>query len=114
MRVRLVSLAAVLVMSSVGTAALAQQSSSGSDMAKKSQPTAMTQDKLKQSLEKAGFTNVRVVDATYMVHARSSDGDNVIMYIDPPSAGSASASSGSSTSGSSSGSGSSGTSSSKK
>ncbi|MFO1039631.1 MAG: hypothetical protein U1E45_22535 [Geminicoccaceae bacterium] len=72
----------------------------------------MTQQKLRSDLEKAGFSNVNVLDAAYLVQAQTSDGNRVMMFINPPSMGNAGAgSSGSSSSGSStSGSGSSGTS----
>lgn len=52
----------------------------------------MSHDKLRQSLEQAGFKNVTVVDATYLVRAQSPHGDQVMMLIDPPPAGTASAS----------------------
>lgn len=89
MRALLVSIPVILAIGVLGTSSFAQQTSPIADTAKKQQLSAMTQDKLKQSLEKAGFTNVRVVDATYMVHAQTSDGNNVVMYINPPSVGSA-------------------------
>ncbi|EJW09545.1 hypothetical protein A33M_1205 [Rhodovulum sp. PH10] len=74
---------------------------------------AMSQDKVRKTLQDAGFQNVQVVDAAYLVHARTKDGDTVVMYINPPetlSGGSSSttgASSGSSLGSSTGGSGSS-------
>ena len=56
---------------------------------------AMTQAKVTKSLQNAGFTEIRVVDATYLIHAKTSDGNNVVIYIDPPSAMTASSADGS-------------------
>jgi hypothetical protein len=49
------------------------------------QQSTAAQVKLRQSLEQAGFKQVQIVDAAYLVHARTSDGNRAIMYIDPPS-----------------------------
>ena len=62
---------------------------------------AMSQAKLTESLKKAGFTDVQIVDASYMVHAKSSDGEPVVMVINPPAVTSATGA-GTGTSGSSS------------
>ncbi len=98
--------------SQAGTKSGNQAGAQGGSMEAK----AMTQAKVTKSLQNAGFTDIRVVDATYLIHAKTSDGNNVVIYIDPPtsmtaaSAGSADGSAdgaGSSTStGSSTGSGS--------
>jgi hypothetical protein len=73
--------------------AAAQQSGSqqkGSTSAEKSgqrgQVNAMSQDKLRKNLQDAGFKDIEIVDAAYVVHARTSEGNMVVMYIDPPSA----------------------------
>ncbi|MEZ5786028.1 MAG: hypothetical protein R3D62_13975 [Xanthobacteraceae bacterium] len=58
----------------------AQPSRTGSD---KSQRVVSAQ-KVKQDLQKAGFQSVQVVDAAYLVHANTSDGDFVLLLIDPP------------------------------
>jgi hypothetical protein len=50
------------------------------------QVKAMSQQKLRDSLQKAGFQDIKIVDAAYVVHARTSEGQMVVMYIDPPSA----------------------------
>ncbi|MBP2295054.1 hypothetical protein [Azospirillum rugosum] len=80
------------------------QSSSQSGSAQKSGATAtqphsqiqaMSQDKLRKQLEQAGFKNVQVLDAAYLVQAQTQDGNQVFMTINPPSSmsgGSASAS----------------------
>jgi hypothetical protein len=46
--------------------------------------SAMSQQKLRQSLQNAGFKDIKIVDAAYVVHARTQDGNFVVMYIDPP------------------------------
>ncbi|MEZ5818144.1 MAG: hypothetical protein R3D44_13775 [Hyphomicrobiaceae bacterium] len=50
---------------------------------------AMSQSKLTDALKKAGFQDVSIVDASYMVHAKTSDGEPVVMVINPPSVSSA-------------------------
>lgn len=46
---------------------------------------AMSQATLKAALEKAGFSDIKVLDASYLVHARTSDGQLVVVTINPPS-----------------------------
>jgi hypothetical protein len=58
------------------------------------QPHAMSQQKLRGALEQAGFKQVTVLDAAYLVQAQSPDGEQVMMLINPPSTGGASASAG--------------------
>lgn len=64
-----------------------QQGQPGTSASQDDQTRAMTQERLLKSLEGAGFTNVTVVDATYLVRAQGPDGDRVMMLIDPPAAG---------------------------
>jgi len=45
---------------------------------------AMSQVQLRQSLEKAGYKDIRIVDAAYVVQAVGPTGDQVVMYINPP------------------------------
>ena len=45
---------------------------------------AMSQVQLRQSLEKAGYKDIRIVDAAYVVQAVGPNGDQVVMYINPP------------------------------
>jgi hypothetical protein len=47
-------------------------------------PSVLTPAKLRESLEKAGFKDIQVLDAAYLVHARNSDGDLIVMTINPP------------------------------
>ena len=67
--------------------AIAQQS--GSQAQEKDQMAANAsqtdaQDKLRQSLDKAGFEDIEIVDAAYLVHAHDADGRFTVIYIDPP------------------------------
>ena len=45
---------------------------------------AMSQAQLRGSLEKAGYKNIRIVDAAYVVEAQGPSGEQVVMYINPP------------------------------
>ena len=45
---------------------------------------AMSQAQLRGSLEKAGYKDIRIVDAAYVVQAVGPTGDQVVMYINPP------------------------------
>lgn len=47
-------------------------------------PSLLTPAKLRESLEKAGFKDIAILDAAYLVHARNSDGDLIVMTINPP------------------------------
>ncbi|MCC7347739.1 MAG: hypothetical protein IT538_10120 [Variibacter sp.] len=47
------------------------------------QPPAAPQAKLRDSLQQAGFKDIRIVDETFVVHARNSDGDMTVMYLNP-------------------------------
>lgn len=70
----------------------AQQQSSAQSGVK----STAAQTQLRQSLEQAGFKNVKIVDAAYMVRARTADGNMAVMYIDPPAVGSGTTGSGAS------------------
>jgi hypothetical protein len=59
--------------------------SSGSATNQSQQSMAMTQTKVRESLEKAGFKDVKIVDAAYLVNANTSDGSKAVMYINPSS-----------------------------
>lgn len=62
-----------------------------------------SQEQIRKSLEKAGFTNVRILDSAYLVQAQGANGEMVTMMID--TAGGVGAMSGSSGSGTTSGTG---------
>ncbi|MGE6740374.1 hypothetical protein ACQKGC_08890 [Allorhizobium pseudoryzae] len=78
---------------------------SGSSSAQKAQTAkssgsgAMQQSKVRDQLTKAGFQDVEILDASYLVRAQTSEGNTVLMVIDPPMSG-ASGQSSSSSSGS--------------
>jgi hypothetical protein len=42
------------------------------------------QQQLRRQLEQAGFREVQVLDASYLVRARTQDGNSVFMIINPP------------------------------
>ncbi|MDC7785059.1 hypothetical protein PQJ75_02195 [Rhodoplanes sp. TEM] len=116
--------AAILALGMVPAAAQSGSQSSGSQsgtqknaagQSQNQRVGAMSQDKLRKTLQQSGFQDITIVDAAYIVHAKTSDGDMVVMYINPPSAVSAASQGGTSsqgTTGSSSSSGSAGSSSS--
>ncbi len=58
--------------------------SSGAQMGQSAQPQAATAQKVRQSLQQAGFQDISVVDAAYLVHAQTKDGNFVLMLVDPP------------------------------
>ena len=105
---RMSLLCSIAAIGLLATPALAQSSNQAGSSQKQGQSSAssqqspkiqaMSQDRLQKSLEQAGFKNVTVVDATYLVEAQSPHGDRVMMLIDPPPAGMASASGGGSSS----------------
>jgi hypothetical protein len=45
---------------------------------------AAEEDRLRDALREAGFSRVRILDTAYMVSARTPDGRNVVMLVDPP------------------------------
>ncbi len=42
---------------------------------------------LRQELRQAGFQNIRILDATFLVQAQTRNGDQVIMIVNPPGSG---------------------------
>ncbi|MGK9287025.1 hypothetical protein CN934_28135 [Ensifer sp. MMN_5] len=55
------------------------QAQSGTD-----QTSPANAQKLKDDLSKAGFKQVEILDATYLVRAETEQGNRVLMLIDPP------------------------------
>jgi hypothetical protein len=49
------------------------------------QPRLMTQHKLQQSLQQAGFKDVKILDESFLVQAQSADGTPVVMMVNPAS-----------------------------
>ncbi|MFN7103212.1 MAG: hypothetical protein ACK4N1_11415 [Pseudorhizobium sp.] len=60
-----------------------QSSQAGSS----SQMSAASQEKVREQLTQAGFQDVEILDASYLVRAQTEDGNTVLMVIDPPMAG---------------------------
>ncbi|NYZ11435.1 hypothetical protein HL658_02650 [Azospirillum sp. RWY-5-1] len=81
--------------------ALAQSGQSGGSQSGNKQATsqnhaaAMSQDTLRKQLQQAGFKNIQVIDAAYLVQAQTQDGNTVFMTINPPSMSGSSGASGS-------------------
>ena len=50
------------------------------------------QDKVRKSLEQAGFTNIRILDSAYLIQAQGANGEAVTMVIDTAGPGGAAAS----------------------
>lgn len=96
------ALAAGLMVGATG--ALAQSSTTSKtsgahgQSATTAQSSAMTQQKLRKSLGDAGFQNITIVDAAYLVQAKTKDGETVVMMINPPMASGATTGSSSSSS----------------
>lgn len=82
------ALAGVMLAAAPGLA-LAQSSGQQQQTAQQgqggqAQAMAMSQESLRSALESAGFSNIQIVDATYLVRAQSPDGEQVVMFLDPP------------------------------
>lgn len=77
----------------------------GSSAQSGSQMHAMSQDNLRKQLQQAGFKNVQIIDAAYLVQAQTSDGNTVFMTVNPPAMSGSSSTSSSSGGDSSSGGG---------
>jgi hypothetical protein len=76
------------------------QQSSGSQQGNSSsqQMHLRSQQEVRDSLTKAGFTNVQILDATYLATGKTKNGDQITMMIDPtakPRSGGSSGSGGS-------------------
>jgi hypothetical protein len=74
---------AALAQSQSGTPA-ASPSSQPAQSASNAMPKAMSQDKARQVMKDAGFTNVQILDATYLVQASTKDGDQILVVLNPP------------------------------
>jgi hypothetical protein len=49
------------------------------------QPRLMTKQKVQQSLQQSGFKDVKILDESSLVQAKSPDGTEVVMVVNPPS-----------------------------
>ena len=47
------------------------------------QPTVLTVDRLKQDLQKAGFSEVKVLQDAFLIQAKTKDGTPILMTIGP-------------------------------
>ena len=72
--------------SSGGSSGQTTTSSSGqsSQSASQAMPKPMTQDKVNQVMKEAGFTNVTILDAAYLVQGTTKDGDQVLVMLNAP------------------------------
>ena len=52
-----------------------------------SQMSAASQEKVREQLAEAGFQEVEILDASYLVRAQTEEGNTVLMVIDPPMGG---------------------------
>lgn len=52
-----------------------------------SQMSAASQEKVRNQLTQAGFKQVEILDASYLVRAQTEEGNTVLMVIDPPMGG---------------------------
>lgn len=80
---------AIVTAAMLGAPAFAQSSGNQSandqqSIERELQIHAMSQQELRKNLEEAGFTNIRIVDAAYMVQAQNEQGDPVILLLNPP------------------------------
>lgn len=74
---------AALAQSQSGTPA-PSSSSQSAQSASSAMPKAMSQDKVRQVMKDAGFTNVKILDATYLVQVSTKDGDQMLVVLNPP------------------------------
>lgn len=83
MKILLASAAALSLMTA---AAFAQTSTSSSTNSSSNQPSAAqaaTAQKIKSDLQSAGFQDVNVAPESFLVQAKTKDGDPVVMTIGP-------------------------------
>lgn len=93
------SIVVVAALALIVLPASAQQSGSQGQQRSPQQSAAKStsaQTQLRQSLEQAGFKSVKIVDAAYLVHARTASGEMAVMYVNPGSVGSTTTGSGAS------------------
>lgn len=84
--VALVGFPAALKAADTSTQASAQTGASGGQAqgGAQMQSPAMSMETLRSNLEAAGFSNIEIVDAAYLVRAETEDGERVVMFLDPP------------------------------
>jgi hypothetical protein len=73
--------------STSGSSTSGSGSSTSSGSNAQSSGGALQQSKVRDQLTKAGFEDVEILDASYLVRAQTSEGNTVLMVIDPPMSG---------------------------
>lgn len=68
--------------SSSGSSSSGQQAQSSGQQRQQGQSQIPSQERIRQQLSQAGFQNVQVLDASYLVRARTQSGETVLMVID--------------------------------
>ncbi len=78
-------LAALLLTATVASPALAQSGSgaAGSAQSNNNSPSTTAIQNIKDDLKQAGFTDVRVVAESFVVQAKTKDGNPIVMTIGP-------------------------------
>lgn len=103
----IITCAVFLAMSGASFAQSGTSGSQGSSASGGQQASLATVNKIKQDLQNAGFSDIKVVAESFVIQAKSKDGDPVLMTIGPHGMSVFEAVGGSSSGSSSSGSGSS-------
>jgi opacity protein-like surface antigen len=80
---KLLMVASALAAIALSPAAFAQNQMSNPQATTKSGQNLAAAQQIQQDLKKAGFTDVKVVAESFVVQARSKDGDPVVMTIGP-------------------------------
>lgn len=78
------ALAAMFAVPALAAGTTSQTTAGQSGSGQTVQMQAMSQDKLRSTLEQAGFQDIQIIDAAYLVRAQSPDGDQVMMFLNPP------------------------------
>ena len=69
--------------STMGSPGAAGQQGGSQAMVQSGQNQAVSQGKVRQVLQTAGFQDIRIVDAAYLVQARAPSGETVMMLVNP-------------------------------
>ncbi|MCW8088488.1 hypothetical protein [Sabulicella glaciei] len=77
---------AMVQASAMNQSASSGQSSTGQSQTPQGSQAQGQQQRLRQQLQQAGFQDVQILDATYLVQARAPDGHTVMMLVNPPMA----------------------------
>ena len=77
------TLAASLALSSVAFAQSSNSGSPGTGSSGGQQASLATANKIKQDLQNSGFSDVKVVAESFVIQAKTKDGDPVVMTVGP-------------------------------